>query len=65
MKHLNSDSKSLLEIYNLFLNWVERLGYDEAIRFMGKAYRNDWNKHWEDVMLTYDYEVHSLKRGID
>jgi hypothetical protein len=32
---------------------------------MGKAYRNDWNKHWEDVMLTYDYEVHSLKRGID
>ena len=67
---MNSNSKFTLKetpfhfLLNQFYKMVDRLGYDEAITFMGAVYP-EWAEHWEDVMLAYDYEFNNLKRGVE
>jgi len=52
-------------LLNMFYKYVDRLGYDEAIIFMSAVYPYEWEDHYEDVMLAYDYEFNNLKRGVE
>ena len=51
-------------LLNMFYKYVDRLGYDKAITFMGAVYP-EWQDHWQDIMLAYDYEYNNLKRGVE
>jgi len=46
-----------LFLLNQFYKYVDRLGFNEAITFMEAVYPQ-WQNHYEDVMLTYDYKYH-------
>ena len=44
-------------LLNMFYKYSDRLGFDKAIKFMEAIYP-EWQDHYEDIMLTYDYNHH-------
>ena len=49
-----------LDLANMFCRWVDRVGYDEACKFMHAVYNKRWEKQQDIIYQWYDYEFKNL-----
>ena len=57
MTHNNIDT---IMLANRFAFMVDRLGYDEAVKFMEAVYNKRWLQTEETIYQWYDYEFNNL-----
>ncbi len=69
MKKSNSQTVALNFYKNLFLKYVNELGYDKAVLYMEKWYTSKddsfliWNQIGNEVMQWYDFEILGVSNG--
>ena len=61
-----TDNTDIIMLCNRFAFMVDRLGYDEACKFMQAVYNKRWEKQQDIIYQWYDYEFNNLAemRGI-
>ena len=61
-----TNNPDIIMLCNRFAFMVDRLGYDEACKFMKAVYNKRWLQSEETIYQWYDYEFNNLAemRGI-
>jgi hypothetical protein len=61
-----TNNPDIIMLCNRFAFMVDRLGYDEACKFMHAVYNKRWEKQQNIIYQWYDYEFNNLAemRGI-